>query len=74
MCVGHRLQDLIGHLPPGTKVFGMVTPTMMRSEIKRTLSADPRVMNFGFKGFRAGRATEMAKAGQALGDILLAGE
>ena len=65
---------MIGLLPPGTELFGMVTPSVMKSEIKHALNADPRVNNFGFKGFRAGRATETAKAGQALGEILLAGE
>ena len=74
-CVGHRLQEHIAHLPPGEKVFGMVQPNVMRTEIRKVLGReDPGAKIFGFKGFRAGHATEMARLGRGLAEILLAGE
>lgn len=74
-CLGHRLKGMIAHLPNGTKIFAAVTPTVLKAEIRRALvDTDPKAKLFGFKGFRAGRATEMAKLGLGLASILLAGE
>jgi len=47
----------------------------MRNAIRKVLGQeDPKAKQFGFKGFRAGHATEVAKRGLSLMQILLAGE
>ena len=53
----------------------MVQPNVLRNEIRKVLVCeDPKAKMFGFKGFRAGHATEMARLGRGLAEILLAGE
>jgi len=66
LCVGHRLQECIAHLPPGEKIFAAVQQHVMKAEIRKVLGqTEPKAKQFGFKGFRAGHATEMAKLGGA---------
>ena len=73
LCVVHRLSAL--DLAVGTPL-SVETAYVSLKAVKSALSAleIPLADAFSFKGFRAGRATAMAAAGDSLASILQAGE
>ena len=73
MCALHRLQAL--DVQPGTKLCD-ITPYEAAKMFRSRLQAVgvPNFRKFGFRAFRAGRATAMAAAGEPLAAILQAGE
>ena len=74
-CCMHRVATYLAGRPIGAKLFEF-TPSVLLSTIQRFLKIleFPRADQLTLKGFRAGRATEMAKRGCSLGTILCAGE
>ena len=74
-CPPHRLSGFLARFPVGAKLWSWDSQELTRL-LKRllTLLMVPGADKFTFKAFRAGKATELAKAGATLGSILLAGE
>jgi hypothetical protein len=74
-CPPHRLMPFLEKFKVGERLWAW-TPAEFARIMKRMLSLllTPGADNFSLKAFRAGKATELAKAGSALGTILAAGE
>ena len=74
-CPPHRLSPYLSKFKVGERLWGW-TPAEFTRLMKRMLSLllAPDAEKFSLKAFRAVKATELAKAGSALGSILAAGE
>ena len=75
MCCVHHLARYVSAKTSGERLFGY-SPHSLVSTIRRFLVALKFQWSgtFTLKGFRAGRATDMAKKGSSVGTILNAGE
>ena len=73
MCALHRIQSL--QMTPGARLCEITAyeaAKLFRTRLAAVGIA--KAQKFGFKAFRAGRATAMAAAGEPLAAILQAGE
>ena len=75
LCLPHRLQDFLLGKKVGSKVWTMTSREFLlaiRQVLTCLRAATPDL--YTLKMFRAGHATELAKSGKSVGDILRAGE
>ena len=75
LCLPHRLGDFLHGKKVGAKVWTLTSRELLlaiRQVLACLRAATPDL--YTLKMFRAGHATELAKSGKSVGDILRAGE
>ena len=75
LCAPHRAQARLEQMVPGERLFPASEShylSLFRKALK--LLGVPQASNFGFKAFRAGRATQLAKEGKPVHVIMMMGE
>eukprot|EP00971_Amphidinium_carterae_P329758 6462417-Amphidinium_carterae.1 len=74
-CIVHRVAPWLQSFAAGQRLWGLTPGTAVKTMRRLLQLLDvPEPFAYTLKSFRAGRATELAKQGRSLGDIMLLGE